>query len=134
MIVTRRAAGTGNIDSLGYKCFNIEGRAIREHRLVMEKHLGRRLESREIVHHVDGNKLNNELSNLVITNRAEHPHEHRKHFVDKFRKQCTKCFNIKNRSEFYKNGTKTEHNHQDPNKSWCKDCIKANFPRGSSRH
>lgn len=37
-----------------------------EHRLVMARHLGRPLETHETVHHIDGNRLNNELSNLQL--------------------------------------------------------------------
>lgn len=37
-----------------------------EHQLVMEKALGRFLEMHEIVHHIDGDKLHNELSNLYL--------------------------------------------------------------------
>jgi len=37
-----------------------------EHRLVMEKHLGRILTKKEVVHHIDGNKSNNELDNLML--------------------------------------------------------------------
>jgi hypothetical protein len=36
------------------------------HRLVAEKALGRTLPSKAQVHHVDGNKLNNHPSNLVV--------------------------------------------------------------------
>jgi hypothetical protein len=38
---------------------------------LMEKELGRKLESNEVVYHIDGNKYNNELSNLEVITRAE---------------------------------------------------------------
>ena len=41
-------------------------RYIKEHRLVIEKYLNRKLSSQEIVHHIDGNKSNNKLSNLYL--------------------------------------------------------------------
>ena len=47
-----------------------------EHRYVMECALGRALGKNEIVHHKDGNKLNNDISNLELTNRGEHVHRH----------------------------------------------------------
>lgn len=37
-----------------------------EHRLVMEKKLGRYLNENETVHHIDGNKLNNDEGNLQL--------------------------------------------------------------------
>lgn len=45
-----------------------KGRAgyVREHRLVMEAVLGRYLDPSEVVHHIDGNKLNNTPSNLEL--------------------------------------------------------------------
>ena len=38
---------------------------------LMEQRLGRKLESNEIVYHIDGDKYNNELSNLEVITRTE---------------------------------------------------------------
>jgi hypothetical protein len=52
----------------------------REHILVMEEFLGREIDSKkggktgEIVHHIDGDKLNNKIENLIL---CESPQEHR---------------------------------------------------------
>lgn len=47
-----------------------------EHRLVVEKHLGRKLTKHELVHHRDGDRLNNSVPNLSVTGRVEHPSYH----------------------------------------------------------
>ena len=50
-----------------------------QHRLVMARHIGRALLRTEVVHHIDDNKENNELSNLVLfKSQAEHIAHHRK--------------------------------------------------------
>lgn len=65
------------ICSQGYKVIGKSKNRITEHRKVMQEYLGRELTSDEIVHHIDGNKLNNDISNLVLTTRSEHIEEHR---------------------------------------------------------
>lgn len=50
---------------------------VMEHRLVAEKKYGRELTTNDIVHHLDGNKQNNDPDNIVVLTRAEHIKIHR---------------------------------------------------------
>jgi uncharacterized protein (DUF1330 family) len=49
---------------------------VREHRLIMERHLGRYLTPDELVHHIDGDKLNNQIDNLLLTSMEQHRRIH----------------------------------------------------------
>jgi predicted nucleic acid-binding Zn ribbon protein len=67
----RRAAGEGNIDPNGYRVFSINGRRIFEHRLVMERLIGRELFPFENVHHKNGRRSDNDPSNLEIWTKPQ---------------------------------------------------------------
>lgn len=45
-------------------------------RYIMEQHLGRKLEKREQVHHIDENKLNDDIDNLQVMDIREHARHH----------------------------------------------------------
>jgi len=69
----RREHGSGSISSDGYLMHTINGKHKRAHIAIAERILGKPLPGRAEVHHADGNKLNNDPSNLVICpDRAYH--------------------------------------------------------------
>lgn len=49
-----------------------KGKWIYEHRYIISQQLGRKLKSSEIVHHINGNTLDNRLENLLLTNKHQH--------------------------------------------------------------
>lgn len=77
----------------GYKYIRINGKDIGEHDLVMMKNLCRPLEKHEVVHHIDGDKLNNSLDNLQLMSRKEHVklHNNKRKTV----KRCARCGDVK---------------------------------------
>ena len=78
-----KATNKGGYLSRGYKIIRIfkdgHSREFREHRLIVEKKIGRKLRPKEIVHHIDGDRSNNHINNLMLfKNNAQHIKFHTK--------------------------------------------------------
>jgi len=54
-----------------------------EHRLVVEKRLGRYLREDEQIHHINGDKTDNRDENLEVLTKAEHLKKHRAEYEEK---------------------------------------------------
>jgi hypothetical protein len=65
--------GKGAIHHSGYRYIQYGGKSVAEHRLVMELMIGRALRPNENVHHKDGDRLNNEPSNLELWVKRQPP-------------------------------------------------------------
>ena len=53
-------------------------------KFIMEQHLGRRLLTTEVVHHIDRDFTNNNINNLEIIDRSNHTKLHRKEYPRKY--------------------------------------------------
>lgn len=65
--------------SIGYEMVLLEGQGkyTTAQKAIMEKTLGRKLRPGEVVHHRDGDKMNNDVSNLEVMSRAAHARIHK---------------------------------------------------------
>jgi len=65
-------------DAVGYRLVRVPGKtvAVREHRHIMEKILGRKLREDEHIHHINGQKEDNRIENLVVLKKIEHHRQH----------------------------------------------------------
>ncbi len=70
----------GWVNVWGYRerrvLLNGKNTRVLEHRYVMEQHLGTKLTYWTDVHHIDGNKTNNQIDNLQLLSKSEHTKLH----------------------------------------------------------
>jgi hypothetical protein len=71
-----KGKGKGYITKSGYKRLCQGEKEPLEHRIIIEKSIGRKLHPWEIVHHINGKRLDNRLINLRIMTRSEHKKLH----------------------------------------------------------
>jgi len=71
----RMPVGSRRIDSSGYVIVKVHagsGRWVQEHILIMQRHLGRWMKPGEQVHHVNGDRKDNRISNLYVCRDLSH--------------------------------------------------------------
>src|SRR5882672_1438392 len=74
-----RASGTGHVTHQGYLTIRINNVSKFEHTWIVEKVLGKSLPKKAIIHHIDGDTLNNNPSNLIVfPNQAYHVEFHKR--------------------------------------------------------
>lgn len=79
----RTADGYLLIRNPGHRLANKDGYVL-EHRLIMEEKIGRHLKPNEVVHHINGDKQNNNPENLALTTHTDHKKSYMQAFNEGF--------------------------------------------------
>lgn len=67
----------GIIKHNGYTLFKIKGKYIQEHRIIVENFIGRTLQNEECTHHINGERSDNRIENLMVfKNQSSHKKFH----------------------------------------------------------
>ena len=60
------------VKSSGYFMIRVNGKKIPYHRYLMQNKIGRKLNKKEVVHHINGIKNDNRLENLIVMSMSDH--------------------------------------------------------------
>jgi len=71
-------SGKGTVNPQGYKMITIDGKQVREHRHLFAKHFGLTFGNDYDVHHMNEDKLDNRIENLILLPHDYHQHLHRR--------------------------------------------------------
>lgn len=85
--------GGKSIDSGGYIRIYLDGKQLREHRVLMSQYLGRPLLRNEHVHHINEVKTDNRIENLQLHTDSSHSKNHRQQFRKNVssKRRCVSC-------------------------------------------
>ena len=75
----------------GYLQVYVNGKSRMAHRYLLEEHLGKKLLTTQHVHHINGDKTDNRIENLLICSTRRHGKLHRRNKIINGKKRCTKC-------------------------------------------
>lgn len=72
--------GTVNVQGYRVVYSKLHEATRHEHRVIMEEHLGRALRPGEEVHHINRNRLDNRLENLLVVSQEDHRKLHKRKY------------------------------------------------------